>query len=159
MRKAACYASRMAHTCSICSKGEQVATTVNEMLWTKKTLAEISTQTNFHPSSIHRHKFGDCVFSFPKFKAAKVAAKNKPMGQGGRLVVCWPVGSVFHGAPPSTTERFTLMDGHGGEIKRAELRVSDTLLTVRYQRPLLSEELVSEAFAENLERSLAQTLQ
>jgi hypothetical protein len=81
----------MAVSCSICSKGEESAGVVNEMLFKKSTLDEIAAATGFHRSSIDRHKKGDCTFSFPSYRAARVASKNKALTvENCRVIVAWP---------------------------------------------------------------------
>jgi hypothetical protein len=142
----------MGAQCSICSRGLEAATVVNEALWAKNTLKQISTATNFHPSSIDRHKKGSCVFSFPNYKSSRIKNKNRAVTEQGRLIVCWPSGDHFPGCAPGThpKPKFTLFGGE--EISPDKLTASDTLLRVEYARPLLSEQLIGLAFAEDGER-------
>ncbi len=74
--------------CSVCSKGEEAARIVNELLERKTPLREIQAQTSIHKNSLHRHQHGNCRFSFSKFKAAKI--KSKAPNLDGRMIVSWP---------------------------------------------------------------------
>jgi hypothetical protein len=104
-------------TCSICDRpgGPEI---VNELLSKQSTLDEIAEATGFHRSSIDRHKHGNCPFSFPKYKAAKVKA-GRTVTLGGRMVVRWPSGELT-------------LDGEA--IPASQLRETDVLFAVEYEK-------------------------
>jgi hypothetical protein len=112
--------------CSICSRGAETARVVNELLERQTPLREIQSQTSIHKNTLHRHQHGNCIFSFSKYKAAKVKARASNVSLGGRLVVQWP--------GPNGTDgpfSFTL---HGAPIPSSSLRTSDVLFVVSYQQ-------------------------
>jgi hypothetical protein len=131
-------------TCSICAQPE-TARIINEMLERRETLDKIAAATGKHRSSVARHKTGSCPLSFLAYKASKAKAKGKALDQNGRLVIQWPPEA------PGSQGRLTYME-NGHELAASELRASDVLVIVRYNRPLLSESLLAEAYAENVER-------
>jgi len=117
-------------TCSICSKGEPVALTVNELLERKTPVREIEAQTGIGFRTVDRHKRGDCRFSFSKFKAAKVKAKS-PINLDGRHIVQWPDGrSATSSADLSSRTVFTWQ---GAEIRASDIRPDDLIIRVVYE--------------------------
>jgi hypothetical protein len=138
------YARGMPVTCSICAVPE-TARIINEMLARRETLDKIAAATGKHRSSVARHKTGSCPFSFLAFKAARVKSKGKVLSENSRLVVCWPPEA------PGSKGKLTFME-NGRELTPNQITAADELLIVRYNRPLLTESLLAEAYAENAER-------
>jgi hypothetical protein len=133
--------------CSVCSKGEETALLVNELLEKGIYLRDIETQTGIGFRSIHRHRHSHkCPFSFSKYKAAKI--KSRSTLASGRLLVRWPDGTLTDRESP---------------IAASEVSPNDFLFVVSYQETpltkfgnpiaLISAALISEAEAENAERS------
>jgi hypothetical protein len=131
-------------TCSICAVPE-TARVINEMLERRETLDKIAAATGKHRSSVARHKTGSCPHSFLAYKAAKAKAKGKPLDQHSRLIVCWPPEA------PGSKGKLTFME-NGRELTAAQLTTADVLLIVKYNRAMLSEQLIDLAFAEDAAR-------
>lgn len=79
--------------CSVCSRGEEAATIVNELLFAKTKLRDIETQVGVGFRSVSRHSQPNarCPFSFTRFKAARI--RNKGARRSGRWIVQWADGS------------------------------------------------------------------
>jgi hypothetical protein len=118
--------------CSICSKGEETARIVNELLERKTPVREIQVQTGIHKNTVHRHQHGNCRFSFSKFKAAKLKSRSS-VNLNGREVVQWP-------GPNGPTFTTCIIDVRGKTkcepVGADQLRPDDILLVVEYADPL-----------------------
>jgi hypothetical protein len=88
----------MAQQCSVCSRGEDVARTVNELLEKKTPIKLIEQKTGVSHSTLSRHKLGNCEFSFSNFKAARVKSRNA--APSGFIFIQWPGGKPgLHSCP------------------------------------------------------------
>jgi hypothetical protein len=124
--------------CSICSRPGGAAI-VNQLLYAgKHNLQEIADECGFSKSAVHRHSHGQCPQSFVSYRAAMVKSKGAKL-VAGRMFVQWP-----------------------GQPIPDEVKPNDVVLVVRYRETefcdyrnpaaLVSEDLLAEAHAENLQR-------
>jgi hypothetical protein len=136
-----CYSPRMPQ-CSICSR-PGAAAIVNELFEKKTTLAQIATQTGFHPSSVYRHN-RNC---FPKWKALKLkSSKVDPVNC--RFVVSWS--DPRDESAPRTFSTVTANE-HGVcrnvSLTAADLKPNDLILEIQWVKHRAAPKIAAEVTA------------